>query len=60
MSAPQQAIAAGTTVTTAGVTTGFLAKAIPILQFCSLTVGLIVGILTAIYTIKRIRSSKPD
>lgn len=60
MSIPQQTVAAGTAVTTAGIATGFIAQAIPVLQFCSLLVGLIVGILTAIYTVKRMRGGKSD
>jgi hypothetical protein len=60
VSLPQQTIAAGSAVTGAGVLTGFVAKAVPFLQFASLTVGIIVGILTAIYTWRRLRAKKYD
>lgn len=56
----QQIIAGGTTVTGAGVVTGFFATAIPVLQFISLTVAIIAGVLTAIYTFKRLRAKKLD
>lgn len=55
MSAPQQVVAAGSAVTGAGVVAGFLAKAIPVLQFVSLSVGIIVGVMTAVYTWRRLR-----
>lgn len=60
MSVSQQTVAAGAAVTGAGAVTGFLATAIPVLQFASLTVGVIVGVLTAIYTWKRIHAKKFD
>ena len=60
MNEPQQVIATGTTVTSAGVVTGFIAKAIPVLQFFSLSVGLIVGIMTGIYTYRRLKAKKFD
>lgn len=40
----------GTTVTASGTAMGFIAKAIPVLQFISLTVAIVAGILTAVWT----------
>jgi len=60
MSDPKHIIEAGASVTAAGIATGFLAVAIPVLQFCSLVVGLVAGILTAIYTWRRIKHKKYD
>lgn len=53
-------IIAGSATTGVGITVGFFATAIPILQFVSLAVGIIVGVLTAIYTWRRLRSGKRE
>lgn len=61
MSFPQQTIqAVGATVTGAGTVASFVAVATPIMQLALIVVSCIVGVLTAVYTWKRIRSKKPD
>lgn len=53
---PQQ----GTAVAGTSWVVGFCSKAIPVLQFCSLTLGCIVAVLTIIYTVKRLKAKKFD
>ena len=55
MSAPEQVIAGGTTGTAASLVVGWVAQATPIVQFLSYTTGLVVGVLTAIYTYHKIQ-----
>lgn len=58
MSAEQLTVATGSCTSISGIVVGFTATAIPLLQVVSLLVGITVGILTAIYTWKRIRAKK--
>lgn len=61
MNLPQQTVqAAGAAVTGAGTVASFIATATPVLQFGILVVTFIVGVLTAVYTYKRIRAKKLD
>jgi hypothetical protein len=61
MTLPEQTVqTAGAAVTGVGTFTAFIASAMPVLQFSIAVVTLIVGVLTAIYTWKRIRSKKTD
>lgn len=61
MSLPQhtvQAVGAGLTGT--GAVASFIAAATPIMQFALIVVSFVVGVLTAVYTWKRIRAKKLD
>lgn len=61
MSLPQQTVqAVGAVATGTGAVASFIAAATPIMQFALIVVSFIVGVLTAVYTWKRIRSKKPD
>lgn len=60
MTDPQHVVAAGATAVAGWTLTGFIASAIPVLQFCSLLIGCLVGILTAVYTYRRIKAKKVD
>lgn len=59
MSTPEQTIVAGVTTTAGSFLTAVVAQAIPILQALSLIVGITVGILTAVYTYRRIKALPP-
>lgn len=60
MSAPQQVIATGSTLTGTGVVTAFVAQAMPLLQFAAVIVTIVVGVLTAVYTWKKIKARRFD
>ena len=60
MSLQQQVIATGSAVTGSGALAVFIASAMPVLQFAIAIVTLVVGVLTAAYTWKRIKAKKPD
>jgi hypothetical protein len=54
----EQLAKTGVAVTAAANATGFFARAMPVVQFASLCIGCCVGILTAIYYIKKIRAKE--
>lgn len=54
--APEQVIAGGTTVTASSAVASFFTQAQPILQFCVTLTGLVVGVLTAVYTYRKIKT----
>lgn len=60
MSMSQQVIATGSAATGVGAVASFIAAATPVMQFCILLVTFIVGVLTAIYTYKRIKAKRFD
>lgn len=55
-----QTVAAGTAAIAGWTFAGFLASAIPVLQALSLLIGCVVGVLTAVYTYRRIKAKKVD
>ncbi len=61
MNLPEQTVQGyGVALTSAGTVASFITAATPILQFGILVITLVVGVLTAIYTWKRIRAKKTD
>lgn len=59
MNTPEQVIATGATATGGAFTVGLVAQALPVLQALSFIVGITVGVLTAVYTYRKLKALDP-